>query len=201
MSQMARGSRTDKRVRDAIWELGGLGERKAPEIQRLLEARPEFAGLVPELRTIQSHLRQMRPREPIQPWGLRESDPEDLPLILDLLADAIDLSEGRIRWLTVAEAEWVVRFRRAYPELELDRAYALARMAVAAESGQGFFDLAGIARYLAYRPWTDGAKRYVQAFVEGRIFEYYGIPPHDPPDQEVSEQRKRLAEALRRNRS
>jgi hypothetical protein len=127
-----------------------------------------------------------------------DSEPEDWPLVLDVVAEAIDTTDGRLRWLSAAEAGWVAKIRRAYPDLDMDRAYGLARMASAAESGLGFYHLEGVARYLAYRPWRDGAERYVNAFVAGRITEYYGIPPHDPSDQEVMRRRRAAKEAARK---
>jgi hypothetical protein len=48
---------------------------------------------------------------------------------------------------------------------------------------------------LAFAPWRDDAKRYIQAFVEGRIPEYFG-QPGDPSDDAVREIRRRPRETL-----
>lgn len=61
------------------------------------------------------------------PWTVTHAErPEDIPLVLDV----IRTFPHPTLWITVAQARWIVRLRRAYPEMDAIQALDLARRAV-----------------------------------------------------------------------
>jgi hypothetical protein len=89
------------------------------------------------------------------PWSLLDSAPEDIPLVLDVARAMIEASaDKRFRarhsnWPTRKVAEWVVRLRRAFPDLKDPvRTYELAYLA-------RHSDGRWIQATLAFTPWRD----------------------------------------------
>lgn len=82
---------------------------------------------VPSVRTIQRIAADHAPSSPDETWDLRASDPDDSALVVEALRDAYRQSEGRVRHFTRAEAEWVVRVKRARPDFSPWLAYRFAR--------------------------------------------------------------------------
>lgn len=61
------------------------------------------------------------------PWTVDHAErPEDIPLVLEV----IRAFPHPTLWVTVAQARWVVRLRRAYPEMDAVQAFDLARHAL-----------------------------------------------------------------------
>jgi hypothetical protein len=180
-----RGVRTDPDIAEAVRELAQSGQdwTAAGIRRRVLEDHPEWAPRMPGERTIQNLVRGLLGQAG-DPWSFSTTDhPEDAGLVLRVLGELWDTGVWP-RALTVDEAEYIVRLRRAVPDLPAIRALALARAYLMAADGSNIYTAAGLDRYLAFAPWRDGAARYVKAFTENRITEYFGMPG-DPTDQEV----------------
>lgn len=64
---------------------------------------------VPPARTIENWVREDRSTPPSLPWRISMSPPEHVPAIFAALGAAIEASAGRIRWVSAAEADWIVR--------------------------------------------------------------------------------------------
>ncbi len=71
---------------------------------------------LPSERTIYDLQREIRPA-PGPGWRLSDADPDDAALLLPVLAAVTRNSEGRLGGFTVETAAWVVRIRRAAPQL------------------------------------------------------------------------------------
>lgn len=68
------------------------------------------------------------------PWTVDHAEqPGDIPLVLDV----IRTYRHPVVWVTVAQARWIVRLRRAYPAMDAIQALDLARHALA-EDGLAF---------------------------------------------------------------
>ena len=134
------------------------------QIHRELERRVG-KDRTPALRTVQRVIADVTPKDAL-PWQLRDADPDDAALLLPVLAAAIERTEGRVRQVTRGHAEWIVRLRRASPEMPLYTAFALARIYVAqVERGlpTTMFD-----ELLAFAPWTH-PERYTTATRRGWV--------------------------------
>jgi hypothetical protein len=94
------------------------------------------AGGSPSPRTIQRLIARLKTVDVSGPWSFaQEEDPEDARLALEVLAQVYDRTDGRV-WLTKEVAAWVIRLRRAEPEMPASWAYVLAWQYLAAESAQ-----------------------------------------------------------------
>jgi hypothetical protein len=91
-------------------------------------------------------------------WSISDADaPEDIPLVLDVIRSQIE-DPWPTPWPTKAVAKWIVRIRRAYPDLDdLVRVNYLARLARQGEEAR-------VTRFLVFVPWRDeGAALYEAA--------------------------------------
>lgn len=144
-----------------------LQGRSAAQIHRQLDKEDGYRGGVPTLRTVQRVVKEITPRDPSEPWSLGDNV-EGEALIVPVLAELIERTDGRRRHLTRSEATWIARIRSVAPGLALWHCYMLAvayvRVAEMKSSTEGLDAL------LAYAPW-DGptsAERYVHAVNDGR---------------------------------
>jgi hypothetical protein len=197
-----RGVRTDPDIASAARRLaltpGDAGEQwtAAGIHRRLLEGHPEWGPRMPTVRTIQNLVRGLVSAAPNEPWSFSADRPEDGRLVLDLLGELWDAGVWP-KSVTVEEARYIVRLRRAFQDLPAVRTLALARAYIAATDTTNIYTLPGLDRYLAFAPWRDDAARYIQALVEGRIYEYFGMPG-DPSDQDVLQRMRAAREAPRK---
>lgn len=61
------------------------------------------------------------------PWTVAHAErPEDIPLVLDV----VRAFPHPTLWVTVAQARWIIRLRRAYPDMDAIQALDLARHAL-----------------------------------------------------------------------
>src|SRR5438045_3034411 len=117
---MARGKQTPPDVRMAI-ETYSLRypDTSSGAIISSLEADPRFTGRVPQARTVQNIVGGLRrAADPSDVWSLPTVPIEqasDARLVLETLGVVHKTSEGRVRFVTKAEADMVVRLRRAHP--------------------------------------------------------------------------------------
>jgi len=92
---------------------------------------------------------------PDAPWSISDAEaPEDIPLVLEVVRSQIE-DPWPMPWPTKAVAKWIVRIRRAYPDMgDLVYVNYLARLARQGEETR-------VARFLAFGPWRDeGAALY-----------------------------------------
>lgn len=153
---MTTGTRLDGMVRDRIREVAvEHPDWSAASVLRELE-RTGVPGR-PNVRTVQRFLRELA-GDPLDRWSMAECEPEDIPLVLDVVAETAGMA-----YPTRAGAEWIIRLRRAYPELGGHPRLLFHLAAIAARG-----DVAGIQEWLTFTPWRDGGARYAEAFVGGR---------------------------------
>ena len=88
------------------------------------------------------------------PWSLEdEAVPEDASLALEVLAQVYDRTDGRV-WLTKDLATWVIRLRRATPDMPASWAYVLAWQYVAEASKQQDQENRLLDVVVALKPWA-----------------------------------------------
>lgn len=97
-------------VLDRYHELEGRGWTGAAIARQLVQ---DFPTIAPDERTVQRYVRDDRSVDKSGKWRLWMTDPEDVPVVFEALAAAIRTSEGETRWLSSAEAEWIVRIHRS----------------------------------------------------------------------------------------
>jgi hypothetical protein len=117
-------------VMDAIRDLAAQGYI-AKEIDDRLALDPDMGDLPrPSVRSLQRLLADISP-EGMGRWAFGADDAAPGPdydrLVLQTLGAVMAATEGRVRGLSQAEAEWVVRIRRARPDFTPAMAYRFAR--------------------------------------------------------------------------
>ncbi len=122
------------------------------------------------LRTIQRRIVELVP-PPGPAWTLAAPDWGKAELVLPVLAEVIERSEGRVREISRDLAKWIVRVRRAAPTIPLWDAYELAvAYQRSAQGAKGALPLAALDAYLAFRPWEpQGAERWRLALAGGSV--------------------------------
>ena len=146
---MAKRPTTDPAMLAEIARLATLGYSGADIHRKLKADYGEFNA--PGLRTIQEHVRRLRPLDTSGTWSLAAADPETAELVLDTLAVMIEATDGRIHSLSNAEAQWVATIQQARPDVLPWTAYVLARAATRWESRGLSLDVLTI--FLALAPW------------------------------------------------
>ena len=159
------------RQRRRSWPLSVLGRIKEMAASELsagaihrrveLEARSGEAGFglddVPSRRTIHNIVAEHTPKDETERWLLKDPEGDEATLVLPVLATIIEKTEGRRTYLTQDEAEWIVRIRRATPDLDLLKVYTLARAYMLGPEG-GMTDDSDA--YLAFAPWRSQVNRW-----------------------------------------
>lgn len=103
-----------------------------------------------------------RPARPEDPWSLLSGRPEDVGLVVPLVALFASLPEST-RWLSIREAEIVVRLRRAAPDLHIVATATLASLYVERERlGRSMTDLD---LYVSVGPWRDDSLEAQRAYL------------------------------------
>ena len=82
---------------------------------------------VPSVRTVQSIVSEYRQRGPSDPWSLAMAHGDEAKLVMPVLEELIEQTEGRAWQLTTDEARWIAAIRRVAPDLDLWQVYLLAR--------------------------------------------------------------------------
>lgn len=137
------------------------------------ELERTYGVQAPGYRTVQRIVAELTPKDASGPWTMSEDpDGDEAALVLPIIAAAIEMSAGKLRGVTVAQARWIVRLRRVVPELGERIVFYLAYRFVLAETT----DRAGrlieeTEQWLAFAPWrSDAARaRYFRAVREGWI--------------------------------
>ncbi len=135
-------------IKTAIAE-GVLDGKNAAEIHGELEHRADR----PTDRTIRSAVRKLRGHDLSGPSHLEKGGDVDAALVMPVLGAVIEQSEGRIRTLTRAQAEWITSIRRAAPDLtDPLHVYELALVALGGKAEH-------VEQQLAFRPWLSDEHR------------------------------------------
>lgn len=137
------------------------------QVLRDLERQPQYARRLPTLRTVQRIVKEA-PKDQSAPWSLADSDGEDARLILETWQAAITTGMRRIN-ITNAQAEWVLKIRKAAPGLSPYYVWLLAGdYRARAQRGE---NTEALDLFLAFRPWRDLDSRawYEVAVQEGWV--------------------------------
>lgn len=158
--------RIDLDVQQQIEELALQG-RFAAQIHRELDRHEEYRGRVPTLRTVQRVVKEITPRDPSGVWSLSGSPDIDATLVMPVLAEVIERTEGERKHLTRSEAGWIAKIREVAPALDLWHCYMLAVAYVRATEMKASAE--GLDAFVAYAPWSGKASsdRYVEAVNNG----------------------------------
>ena len=165
------GSRTNPRVVETIEALAWDGYGPAAILK---EVQEEFGEGCVSLSLLKAIVKEV-PRDPTAPWSLYLAEPEEAALVLPVLQAVITRSAGE-HVLTIGEAGWVARVRRAAPDLPPYAAFELARWYYRrSEIGHPVSD--DMDALLAYAPWRspEAWKRYQDA-LEAQWIPVVGLP-------------------------
>lgn len=102
------------------------------------------------------------------PWSMTQSQGEDAALILDVIRALISESGQPFSWPRRPSrqvASWIVRIRRAYPDITDMRAVYFA----ATLARRGGDSLERVETLLAFTPWRDDAEALARAIYKGLV--------------------------------
>ena len=155
----------------------------------------DVSPLVPNESTVRAwvrkdnddYLRQIRPvecmakeanaRDTSGTWELGDSESgEDARLILEVLTEIIDWSYGKQQHFTKGEAMWILKIRKAAPDLDMLRAWLLAILYRTRETLE--IETADLDHFVASAPWrSDEARdKYEQRLEKGWVQEFPMMP-------------------------
>ena len=167
--------RTDGDVRVEIENLGLRGW-SATQVEERLLTQDEMRHRLPSLRTIQRILRELPKADDSGEWSLASADKADAPPVLEVLREVIEQTEGRIRTLTLKEADLISKLRSAAPALSPWRTYTVARTYIRHEArGDSTEELDATLAFLGGGTRRDFA-RWSKAVAEGWVqtpFEWF----------------------------
>ncbi len=130
-------------------------------IERNLKADPGLVQKgIPHIKTIQAIARENTPADPSAPWQLGEAGGEDAAIILPVLAVLIEASDGQLKAISNARAEWIMRLRHVAEDLPPWTIYQLAHVYMLRNERQDTTD--DLDAFLAFAPWRtpEAAERY-----------------------------------------
>ena len=148
--------RIDGDALDAIGQLALTTDWTPAQILRDIEGKKELSDKVPNLRTVQRITKDFRAEDNSEPWSLRDSDGDEAKLILEVRRELIrywNHPTKRIQRLSKQEARWVVKVRKAAPELDTRAVWLVALMYSLRETGE--ISTEDLDDYLAFAPWKD----------------------------------------------
>ena len=154
---MARGKRTDQMMLTKIDVLAGQGV-PPPAIQTAL--KEEYGPSAPGLRTIQEHVRELRPPSTGDLWTLADTDdPAEVLHILDVRRAWV-LNGQRPHQFTQEEAKWVGKIYGMVPDLPPLNVWRVARLYQryhprTDKTAREIIE--GLEFFLAFAPWRDDA--------------------------------------------
>jgi hypothetical protein len=129
----------------------------APKIQEAMDRDPALNALgVPGERTIRNIIADLPSGDGSGRWSIADDDGDEIRFLLEVLRHVIQMSNGKMRNLSIAEAKVLRVIAKAAPDLEPVFAYLTARRYVAQqEKKESTFDLDA---YLAFQPWVQGGE-------------------------------------------
>jgi len=151
---------TEGRSPSQIERLLVVDERKISPTERVCDR-------VPHIRTIERIVARVTPRDDSGRWtfGSGEND----RALLDIAVAVIECTEGRVAWLTSAEAAEIARLLPVVPGLEAWETFVLARTYLLRRSLSEPAD--DLDQIVAFAPWQsdDASTRYFEAVMSRRI--------------------------------
>lgn len=149
------------------------------QIHRELNRRENCKGRVPELRTVQRIVAPIVSKES-SVWLLADADPDDAALVLPVLAELIRHTQGRVSRLPQEIAEWIVRLRRAAPDMPV--AWSLEVAFTCSDHARRDEPLDGITEMLAFAPWRSAQERerYLKLMIKWHPEWFSVLEPDDP---------------------
>jgi hypothetical protein len=122
------------------------------QIHTKLEAElpKKLKGHLPDVRTIQRIVRELRPDDTSGIWSLAKEDAPDAYHILEVMQVLMGMSRGAKVNITNDDAQWILKIRRIAPDLDAGPVWTLVQLAKARPEGA---DMADIHTYLAFKPW------------------------------------------------
>ena len=155
------------------------------------EMRKRFRRLktaLPSTRSVQEMVKEYRPPDPSDWWSLADADLNDAPLVLDTLAAVMNMVKNPRQSVTVDHATWIVRVRRACPEMNGWDAWRVARRYLVREArGKDTADLDALLGFWPRAGMSDEEKlqRAVQrAALHGKLWADRPFSPMIYPDEE-----------------
>ena len=141
--------------------------RRPGEIADLLvKEESEGAGEeTPSARTIADWLKKGILRDVGSGWHIPGATPDEVGIVLPVLVELLEKSP--FSGISAEEAAMLVRINSYASGLPVTTRYLVARaLAQAEREGKS---TQRIEHFLAYTPWIDGGRRYLDAFKAGRI--------------------------------
>ena len=170
MPQRRRRRNIDVNVLAEIQKLSINDGASGAAIHRALDSDDRFTGRVPSLRTVQDVFKQLTATDESGPWSLGEAvEKDEASLVLPVLAELLANATLGVSTLSVNEARWIARVRRASPDVPPLAAYHIARTYLAREArGEAASDVDAV---LALRPWdgTGAIAPLTEAHEAGRV--------------------------------
>lgn len=171
----------EREIRSLVEE---KGYTNAAEIERELSSK----GRRVDIRTIRARVKEYTVEDPSGRWTLAGSPGALAALILPVLAAVIENSEGHISHLTNAQAAWIVKVRRAAPDLSPWGAFCIAayyRIRQHRNEPTADLDL-----LLAFAPWRgrEHLKRFFSTITS--VFpDWMQVPSSELPEDATLEER------------
>ncbi len=138
-------------------------------------AEDDKGRLPPDIRTIQRIVKEVAIPDTSGTWSITDNEGEDARLVLDILAANIVSKQGFMypdmkRKFTKAEAQWIIRLRKAAPDAPAKIIILLFQLYMRREA-KGITDTADLDGYLAFTPWRDKdcLRLYKRVVVNGWI--------------------------------
>jgi hypothetical protein len=151
-----RGRRIDPDIEAEIRKLV-LEGWTPPQIERHLSSKEDFADRVPDIRTIRRRVAWYWPEDSrgdtSGPWTWADADGEEAALVLPVLGAVLDHTQGRIAGFTKNQARWVLKVRRAAPDLDPWYVWRVAAAYQLAVQKGTEADRDSLDALLAFAPW------------------------------------------------
>jgi hypothetical protein len=165
---MTSGRRIDPDIVAAI-ETGAAKGLGPAMILRGIERAMADREDLPDIRTVQRYVKQIRHGDAGDAWTLPPSAIGGSGFVLTALAEVIRQTRGRVRQITKGLAPWLESVHAVAPDLDAWTAYLVARM-YSNRHEQGL-PTADLDHFLAFAPWRSdqSARSYEAAVANGWI--------------------------------
>ncbi len=177
MATRNRGRNTARDIQEEI-ETKAMAGWPPAQIRKDLERRLKKENRQAEIlhpRTIQRIAKEVAVPDTSGIWSITDNEGEDARLVLDILAANIVSKQGFMypdmkRKFTKAEAQWIIRLRKAAPDAPAKIIILLFQLYMRREA-KGITDTADLDGYLAFTPWRnkDCLRLYKRIVVNGWI--------------------------------
>lgn len=174
MTSLSKRRYLDRTIQDEI-EFRAMEGWTPIQIYEKLEMKhknEKLEGTLPSLRTVQRVVKDVTVEDRSGTWNLSDCKGEDAKLILEVISELVIQTDGKVCSLTKAEAEWIVKIRKAVPDMKLYSTWAMARLYLIQESS-GLKEFQALDNYLSFTPWRSKYHNYFysKAISEGWIKE------------------------------